>query len=198
MGKSKQKVTKPQQPEKSSTRKYGLEFCTAVIILASILLQTRHTPPLNDYLSKQIAVTKPYSTFEEFYPHYLSEHKQPVTRQWHYVGTTLFLLSILVNPLLILPILSGGLTAYSAIPFFRHLSNGLGEMGLFLSIYLIGGRLLTRSWLRTLIPLFVGYGFAWIGHFGFEKNKPATFIYPTYSLMGDFRMIYDAIQRQSF
>lgn len=38
------------------------------------------------------------------------------------------------------------------------------------------------------IPL-VGYGFAWIGHFMFEKNKPATFKYPRYSLMGDFRML---------
>ena len=36
-----------------------------------------------------------------------------------------------------------------------------------------------------LIPL-VGYGFAWIGHFFFEKNKPATFKYPLYSLMADF------------
>lgn len=33
-----------------------------------------------------------------------------------------------------------------------------------------------------------GYGFAWIGHFFFEKNKPATFTYPVYSLMGDWVM----------
>jgi hypothetical protein len=29
---------------------------------------------------------------------------------------------------------------------------------------------------------------AWVGHFFFEHNKPATFLYPTYSLMGDFRL----------
>ena len=40
-----------------------------------------------------------------------------------------------------------------------------------------------------LIP-FLGYGFSWIGHFFFEKNKPATFKYPIYSLMGDFVMFW--------
>jgi hypothetical protein len=33
-----------------------------------------------------------------------------------------------------------------------------------------------------------GYAFAWLGHFGFEKNKPATFRHPVWSLMGDFVM----------
>jgi hypothetical protein len=39
----------------------------------------------------------------------------------------------------------------------------------------------------------MGYGFAWVGHFVFEKNKPATFQYPFYSLMGDFRMFWDIL-----
>ena len=45
------------------------------------------------------------------------------------------------------------------------------------------------------IPL-VGYGFAWAGHFFFEKNKPATFQYPLYSLMGDFVMFWDILTRK--
>lgn len=42
----------------------------------------------------------------------------------------------------------------------------------------------------------VGYGFAWVGHFFFEKNKPATFQYPFYSLMGDFVMYRDMLARK--
>jgi len=38
-----------------------------------------------------------------------------------------------------------------------------------------------------------GYGFAWLGHFGFEHNKPATFEYPLYSLMGDWVMYWQVI-----
>lgn len=43
-----------------------------------------------------------------------------------------------------------------------------------------------------LLPL-IGYGFAWIGHFVFEKNKPATFKYPLYSFLADWVMLKDAI-----
>ncbi|ORY96929.1 hypothetical protein BCR43DRAFT_492507 [Syncephalastrum racemosum] len=39
-----------------------------------------------------------------------------------------------------------------------------------------------------LVALLQGYGFAWVGHFMFEKNKPATFRYPIYSFLCDFKM----------
>ncbi len=42
------------------------------------------------------------------------------------------------------------------------------------------------------LPLF-GYGFAWVGHFFFEKNKPATFTYPLYSFIGDWVMYKDTL-----
>ena len=38
-----------------------------------------------------------------------------------------------------------------------------------------------------------GYGFAWIGHFFFEKNKPATFKFPLYSFIGDWIMLKDIL-----
>ena len=42
-----------------------------------------------------------------------------------------------------------------------------------------------------LAGLVAGYAFAWIGHFGFEKNKPASFKRPLYSFMGDWAMYRD-------
>ena len=47
-----------------------------------------------------------------------------------------------------------------------------------------------------LAGLVAGYGFAWIGHFGFEKNKPATFKRPLYSFMGDWVMYKDIWTRK--
>ncbi len=46
--------------------------------------------------------------------------------------------------------------------------------------------------LLAVVPI-LGYGFAWLGHFVFEKNKPATFTYPFYSLLGDWVMFKDMI-----
>jgi hypothetical protein len=45
------------------------------------------------------------------------------------------------------------------------------------------------------LPL-AGYGFAWFGHFFFEKNKPATFQYPLYSLASDFIMFWHMLTFQ--
>jgi hypothetical protein len=49
-----------------------------------------------------------------------------------------------------------------------------------------------NPWLLLLMPV-IGYGFAWIGHFAFEKNRPATFTYPLWSLMGDWVMFAEVV-----
>ena len=66
-------------------------------------------------------------------------------------------------------------------------------IGTFLVIML---SLLTVYWsepkILLLVPV-VGYGFAWIGHFLFEKNRPATFKAPFYSLLANFRLFADML-----
>jgi hypothetical protein len=52
--------------------------------------------------------------------------------------------------------------------------------------------LLVNAWWFAALP-FLGYGFAWVGHFFFEKNRPATFQYPLWSLMGDWRMFFETV-----
>jgi hypothetical protein len=51
----------------------------------------------------------------------------------------------------------------------------------------------TGEWLWLAAMPFCGYGFAWVGHFFFEKNRPATFKYPVYSLMGDWVMFWQIL-----
>jgi hypothetical protein len=51
-----------------------------------------------------------------------------------------------------------------------------------------------HSWWWLLATPVIGYGFAWVGHFVFEKNRPATFKHPFYSLAGDWVMFADILR----
>jgi hypothetical protein len=51
----------------------------------------------------------------------------------------------------------------------------------------------TRNAWWLLVGLVAGYVCAWVGHFFFEKNRPATFTYPLYSFMGDWVMWRDIL-----
>lgn len=69
----------------------------------------------------------------------------------------------------------------------------LHYVGSVLVLALLGYVLATQQWLLLLALPVVGYGFAWVGHFVFEKNKPATFRHPLYSFLGDWVMLKDAL-----
>jgi hypothetical protein len=66
-------------------------------------------------------------------------------------------------------------------------------IGSLLVLLIICWSILSQNlWWLLLMPL-VGYGFAWVGHFFFEKNRPATFQHPWYSLLGDWVMFRDML-----
>ena len=65
--------------------------------------------------------------------------------------------------------------------------------GSLLVLAILAYALLTQQWLWLLAMPLAGYGFAWVGHFVFEKNRPATFTDPLWSLMGDWVMFKDVL-----
>lgn len=53
--------------------------------------------------------------------------------------------------------------------------------------------ILHQAWTLIIALPIAGYGFAWVGHFFYEKNRPATFTYPFYSFWGDWVMYKDML-----
>jgi hypothetical protein len=91
-----------------------------------------------------------FASFRDFYPYYLSEHRNPTCRRLHFAGSALVIASV------------------------------------------IAAVLTRNAWWLAAAPV-AGYGFAWVGHFFFEHNRPATFTHPLYSLAGDWAMFRDVL-----
>ncbi len=91
-----------------------------------------------------------YRSFGDFYPFYLSEHSNKVSRRLHFIGTSI-------------------------------------------AVALLIMAAITQRWWLMAVALVQGYAFAWVGHYFFERNKPATFRYPVLSLMGDWRLWWEIL-----
>ena len=94
-----------------------------------------------------------FKSLKEFYPYYLTQHREFRCRILHFAGT-----------------------------------------GLVIGIFITA--LVTKVWLLLLLLPLVGYGFAWTGHFLFEKNNPAAFRHPLFSLACDFMMFWHIVSGQ--
>ncbi|MEP7242160.1 MAG: DUF962 domain-containing protein [Gammaproteobacteria bacterium] len=74
-----------------------------------------------------------------------------------------------------------------------RVSRRLHVVGTLLAIAFLVAALVTQEWaLLWGVPV-AGYALAWTGHFFFEKNAPATFRHPLYSLRGDLTMLRDVL-----
>jgi hypothetical protein len=72
-------------------------------------------------------------------------------------------------------------------------SRRLHFTGTSIAVLLLVAAPVTHRWWIVGVALIQGYAFAWVGHFFFEHNKPATFKYPLFSLMGDWRLWWDVL-----
>ncbi len=75
----------------------------------------------------------------------------------------------------------------------RPLTRRLHVMGTLLALILTITAVALQAWWLMAIALLQGYALAWVGHFFFEHNKPATFDYPRLSFLADLRLCWETM-----
>ncbi|MEQ1505841.1 MAG: Mpo1-like protein [Myxococcota bacterium] len=125
-------------------------------------------------------------SLNEFWPYYLSEHRSPVSRALHFVGTTGFFASIVAslawNPMWF----SVGLAVAIAAGWWGATRIEPHRAAFLPMALIVVPMAVTSPW--VLGGVVGAYACAWIGHFRVEHNRPATFTYPVWSFLCDFRM----------
>ena len=66
-------------------------------------------------------------------------------------------------------------------------------LGLFAASWLLVAAVATGRWWLVALAIVQGYAFAWVGHFFYEHNRPATFQHPWLSFRGDWRMWWEML-----
>ncbi len=65
--------------------------------------------------------------------------------------------------------------------------------GTSIAVVLLITALATQLWWLIAVAVVQGYALAWVGHFFFEHNRPATFKYPGFSFLGDWRLWWEML-----
>jgi hypothetical protein len=180
---------------------FGSKFKTFNrIVVPSIVLQAMASKLARSIgLEAAAAPEKVFSSFAEFYPFYLSQHADMTCQRLHIIGTSIIIMLSLMSgfpfnnvtcmiPAMFIGCATGALTT--------SLPHGIVEAIFLLATYLFTVRKTAGKMSMAVLIILIGYAFAWVGHFYFEHNRPATFIYPTYSLMADFRMWFEVASNQ--
>ena len=74
------------------------------------------------------------------------------------------------------------------------MSRRLHVVGSSIGLYCVSKAIRQKKAKYVLYGLLAGYACAWVGHFVFEKNKPASFKQPLYSFISDWKMFSDVVR----
>lgn len=184
-----------KETKKSNVVNRFFDYIALVMCSAIFLYIGRHMHDKLDYRAE----TKPYVTFAEFFPFYMSQHAETTCRRLHVVGTSIFALGGVMDPKILLPMLPAVLVGLGMCYWTADISHGFYEFIVMLTVLMGSSRVVNGDYSgvkKMFSFVLIGYGFAWVGHFIFEKNTPATFIYPSFSLLGDFRLFFETITMQ--